>query len=119
MIQARQDPAIRNAFFFAHKLVFAQRQRYFELLMKGNGLDGVVRVNNFYQDVFPLLAELATQKIAISPETSSGLTQKVSDPRVNLPKVSEYALRSNSVRGFEENWIDCVDQSNLGSTSNT
>lgn len=62
VLQARQDPTIRNVFFFAHKLVFAQRQRYFELLVKGNSLDGLVRVNNFYQDVLPLLADLATQK---------------------------------------------------------
>lgn len=55
---------VRAVFCCAHKLVFAHRQRYLEVLLGGNALDGMdePRPNRFAADVLPLLAAAARTK---------------------------------------------------------
>ncbi|MGK0265209.1 MAG: hypothetical protein ACI8UD_003872 [Planctomycetota bacterium] len=53
---------IRAVFCFAHKLVFAHRQQYFEVLLGSNALDGLQAPNRFTADVLPLLTQTAKHK---------------------------------------------------------
>lgn len=57
---ARDD--IRAVFCFAHKLVFAHRQQYFEVLLGSNALDGLTAPNHFASEVLPLLQQTAAHK---------------------------------------------------------
>jgi hypothetical protein len=57
---ARDD--IRAVFCFGHKLVHCHRQRYFEVLVGSNALDGFTGPNRFAADVLPLLAATARSK---------------------------------------------------------
>lgn len=54
---ARDD--LRAVFCFAHKLVFAHRQRYFDLVAGGNAIDGLSGPNHFAAEVLPLLTACA------------------------------------------------------------
>ena len=57
---ARDD--IRAIFCFGHKLVHCHRQRYFEVLVGSNALDGLTGPNHFAANVLPLLAAAARRK---------------------------------------------------------
>jgi hypothetical protein len=56
-IMARDD--IRAVFCFAHKLIFAHRQKYFDVLLGSNALDSLSAPSRFVQDVLPLLSKAA------------------------------------------------------------
>jgi len=53
---------IRAVFCFAHKLVFAHQQRYFEVLLGSNALDGLRGPNRFAIDILPALTQVAESK---------------------------------------------------------
>lgn len=53
---------VRAVFCFAHKLVFAHRQQYFEVLLGSNALDGMTAPNRFTIDVLPMLKQTAAAK---------------------------------------------------------
>lgn len=60
--EAGHDSEIRAVFCFGHKLVHCHRQRYFEVLVGSNALDGLGGPNRFVRDVLPLLADVAKHK---------------------------------------------------------
>ncbi len=62
LAEAERRPDIRAVFCFAHRLVFAHRQRYLEVLLSGNAVDGLSEPNRFAADVLPHLQAVAAKK---------------------------------------------------------
>ncbi|MGK0300163.1 MAG: hypothetical protein ACI89X_001031 [Planctomycetota bacterium] len=59
---AAERADVRAVFCFGHKLVHCHRQRYFEVLVGSNALDGLRGPNRFARDVLPLLKGAAKHK---------------------------------------------------------
>lgn len=60
--EARARDDIRAVFCFGHKLIHCHRQRYFEVLVGSNALDGLTGPNRFAAHILPWLADIAHKK---------------------------------------------------------
>ena len=75
------DDAIRNVFFFGHKVIYSTLPRYAVLFRHVNAHDGLLALNNFRKEVHPLLTQLGKAGKGVywfagdigAPRTSFGL----------------------------------------------